>query len=180
MSRHGEIRVAVVAVLVLAAASTVVLAAGGGAFGSNRTAPDGRCSAPSLDGTVVDVRLANMRGSMMSGMGGTMRLVASRHRVPAGKVSFRGANVGSLVHELVVIPLAGGRVGRRTVDAAGQVDESRSLGEVSLTCGAGPGDGIDPGAIGWASVNLAPGDYELICNLPGHYAAGMYTDLHVE
>ncbi|MGV8964931.1 MAG: sulfocyanin-like copper-binding protein [Cellulomonas sp.] len=28
-------------------------------------------------------------------------------------------------------------------------------------------------------MTLAPGHYELICNLPGHYAAGMYTELTV-
>jgi len=26
---------------------------------------------------------------------------------------------------------------------------------------------------------LAAGRYELLCNLPGHYAAGMYTELDV-
>jgi uncharacterized cupredoxin-like copper-binding protein len=26
---------------------------------------------------------------------------------------------------------------------------------------------------------LAPGQYELVCNLPNHYAAGMYTRLVV-
>ena len=29
------------------------------------------------------------------------------------------------------------------------------------------------------TLTLAPGRYELICNLPGHYAAGMFTELTV-
>jgi uncharacterized cupredoxin-like copper-binding protein len=29
------------------------------------------------------------------------------------------------------------------------------------------------------TITLAPGRYELICNLPGHYAAGDYTELTV-
>jgi uncharacterized cupredoxin-like copper-binding protein len=29
------------------------------------------------------------------------------------------------------------------------------------------------------TVTLAPGHYELVCNLPGHYTAGMYTQLDV-
>jgi uncharacterized cupredoxin-like copper-binding protein len=29
------------------------------------------------------------------------------------------------------------------------------------------------------TVNLAPGQYELVCNLPKHYTAGMYTRLVV-
>jgi uncharacterized cupredoxin-like copper-binding protein len=171
---------AIIAVLVLAVGSTVAFGAATGAFRSNRVAPNGGCSAPSLSGSIVDVRLMNMGGSMMNGMGGTMRLAVTRHSVPDGQVSFRVANVGSLVHELVVLPLTGGQVGRRPVDAAHQVDESGSLGEASRSCGAGAGDGIDPGSIGWVSINLPAGDYELICNLPGHYTGGMYTDLHVQ
>jgi uncharacterized cupredoxin-like copper-binding protein len=37
-----------------------------------------------------------------------------------------------------------------------------------------------PGASGWVTVTLPPGRYELVCNLPGHYAAGMYTQLTVD
>lgn len=40
-------------------------------------------------------------------------------------------------------------------------------------------DGIEPGASSWTTVTLAPGRYELVCNLPGHYAAAMYTRLTV-
>lgn len=32
---------------------------------------------------------------------------------------------------------------------------------------------------GWVTVTLPPGRYELICNLPGHCAEGMYTQLTV-
>jgi uncharacterized cupredoxin-like copper-binding protein len=168
----------------LAAASTVALALAGGAFRSRAAAPNGQCTAPALAGTVVDVELANMGGSRMMGgggmMGSTMRVVASRRDVNAGTVSLRVANVGSLVHELVVLPLAtGGQVGSRAVGSDGKVSEAGSLGEASNTCGAGAGDGIDPGAIGWATINLPRGDYELVCNLPGHYASGMYTELRV-
>jgi uncharacterized cupredoxin-like copper-binding protein len=113
-------------------------------------------------------------------MGGTMRLEANRRTVPPGTVSFRVANVGSLVHELVVLPLEpGASAGDRTVGADNRVEENGSLGEASQSCGSGPGDGIDPGAIGWVTLNLPAGNYELVCNLPGHYVAGMYTTLQV-
>lgn len=171
------------AALVLAVASTVAFAAASGAFRSGWAAPNGQCSAPALTSTVVDVELANMGGSMMMNggpVGGTMRVLASPQDVPAGAVSLRVANVGSLVHELVVLPLANGQqVGARTVGNDGRVDEAGSVGEASQTCGAGAGDGIDPEAIGWVTLNLQPGHYELICNLPYHYAAGMYTELRV-
>ena len=139
---------------------------------------------PALPGTIVDVELANMGGSRMMGgggmMGGTMRVVASRQDVNAGTVSLRVANVGSLVHELVVLPLASGeQVGSRSVGNDAKVSEAGSLGEASKTCGPGAGDGIDPGALGWVTLNLPRGDYELVCNLPGHYGSGMYTELAV-
>jgi uncharacterized cupredoxin-like copper-binding protein len=183
-SRPRVLAAVIVAVLALAAASTVALALAGGAFRSPSSAPNGQCTAPALAGTVVDVELANMGGSRMMGgggmMGGTMRVVASRQDVGAGTVSFRVANVGSLVHELVVLPVANGdQVGSRAVGSDGNVSESGSVGETSNTCGAGAGDGIDPGALGWVTIDLPRGDYELVCNLPGHYASGMYTLLRV-
>jgi len=118
---------------------------------------------------------------MMGGWGGgMMRVLTSRARVSAGTVSFRVVNTGSLVHELVVLPLTGTqRVGERAVGADGRVDETGSVGEASKTCGAGAGDGINPGAIGWVTLTLAPGNYELVCNLHGHYGAGMYAFLAV-
>jgi uncharacterized cupredoxin-like copper-binding protein len=121
-----------------------------------------------------------MGGGMMSTMGGTMRIMTNRSTVPAGTVSFRVGDAGTLVHELVILPLSpGAQVGQRVVGSDGRVDETGSLGEASTTCGAGAGDGIDPGTFSWVTVTLPAGDYELVCNLAGHYAAGMYTGLHV-
>jgi uncharacterized cupredoxin-like copper-binding protein len=61
-----------------------------------------------------------------------------------------------------------------------KVDETGSVGEASKSCGSGAGDDLDPGSIGWVTLHLAAGNYELICNLPGHYAAGMSTQLTVD
>jgi uncharacterized cupredoxin-like copper-binding protein len=160
------------------------------------------CTAPSLPGTVVQAGLVDMGamsgrmgpgmmgnggapfGSMMSNgtarYGGMMHVWLSRTWVPAGVVSLQVLNLGSRVHELVVLPLGAGQpVGARTPGADGRVDESGSLGEVSRSCGAGSGDGIAAGASGWATLTLPAGRYELLCNLPGHYAAGMYAELDV-
>ncbi len=59
------------------------------------------------------------------------------------------------------------------------MDEQASLGEASNACSAGSGDGIAPGASSGVTLTLAPGRYELVCNLPGHYAAGMYAQVTV-
>ena len=46
-----------------------------------------------------------------------------------------------------------------------------------MTGGPGMGGGVRGGM---TTITLAPGRYELVCNLPGHYAAGMYTQLTVQ
>jgi uncharacterized cupredoxin-like copper-binding protein len=127
-----------------------------------------------------------MGGSMMGAQGnammgaGAMGLSADHATVPHGTVSFVVTNNGSIDHEMVVLPLASSQTaGARSVGGDGKVDEAGSLGEASKSGGAGVGDGIAPGASGWVTVTLAPGHYELVCNVPGHYSAGMYTQLNV-
>jgi uncharacterized cupredoxin-like copper-binding protein len=74
----------------------------------------------------------------------------------------------------------GQQVGERAVGNDNKVEEAGSVGEASKSCGSGTGDGIDPGSVGWVTLHLPAGNYELICDLPGHYAAGMYTQLTVD
>jgi uncharacterized cupredoxin-like copper-binding protein len=111
---------------------------------------------------------------------GMMRLLINPSTVPAGQVSLRVTNTGALTHEVVVLPLAQGQApGQRISGPDGKVDESGSLGEAALTCGAGDGEGIAAGATSWTTLTLAPGRYELVCNIAGHYWAGMYAELDV-
>ncbi|MCB0942215.1 MAG: hypothetical protein KDB72_18490 [Mycobacterium sp.] len=115
------------------------------------------------------------------GMGmGMMRLTINPTSVPAGQVSLRVANNGWLPHEVIVLPLGPGQnPGQRFIGSDWKVDEAGSLGEAARTCGAGEGDGIAPGTMGWTTLTLAPGRYELLCNIAGHYGSGMYTELDV-
>ncbi len=135
------------------------------------------CTPPRLAGTPVNVRLMGMhQGGMMAG--GTMQLLVDRVSAPAGRVSFIAQNIGVDAHELVVLPLASGHaVGALTIGPNDRVSEGGSLGEASRSCGAGSGEGIQPGATGWVTLDLKPGRYELICNIHGHYRAGMYAEL---
>lgn len=135
------------------------------------------CAAPALPGTKVDVVVADM-GAMMGG--GRMMLRATPTTVRAGEVSLVVHNQGSATHELVVLPLAGtAQAGTRVAGTDGKIDESGSLGEVSATCAAGTGDGIAPGATGWLTLTVAAGRYEIVCNEPDHYGAGMFQELDV-
>ena len=159
---------------------------GGAGPGGQGFASGSPQAAPKLTGTVVNISLTNMGGSMMGGQGngmmggGAMGLSADHATVPHGTVSFLVTNDGGIDHEMVVLPLAGSRTaGARSVGGDGKIDEAGSRGEASKTGGASAGDGIAPGTSGWVTVTLAPGHYELVCNLPRHYAAGMYTQLNV-
>lgn len=143
------------------------------------------CSAPSsFPGTTVYVMLGDMGMSHMMGgvaqLGGHMLLRAVPAQVPAGQVSFVVGNMGWRTHELVVLPLARGQdAGQRASGANGSVDEAGSLGEASASCAAGSGEGIESGAVGWVTLNLPAGRYELVCNLRNHYANGMHQLLVV-
>jgi uncharacterized cupredoxin-like copper-binding protein len=135
------------------------------------------CKPPSFPGETVDVVLSDMGGMMVGGR--MMNVAASPASVPAGDLSFRVWNSGRMIHELVVLPLPPGGAGTRALGSDGRVSEAGSLGEASSTCGEGTGEGIAPGAAAWVTLHLDPGRYELICNLPGHYATGMFTELEV-
>jgi uncharacterized cupredoxin-like copper-binding protein len=138
------------------------------------------CSAPSsLTGTTVHVIVGDMgMTSMMGGvapLGGHMMLRAFPASVPAGQVTFVVGNMGWRTHEMVVLPLASGQAaGQRTPGSDGKVDETGSLGEASASCAAGSGDGITSHGVGWVTLNLPAGHYELVCNLRNHYANGMH------
>ena len=195
-ARRGWLVAALAAATVVLLGSVLAAVAWGGASGPGAATPrtdsgsggaglppNSAPSAPDLPGTVVRASLTNMGGSMMGRRtalhSGVMRLSADHTTVAHGSVSFLVTNNGSIDHELVVLPLADGQTGNRTVGADNKIDEAGSLGEASRTNGAGAGDGIRSGSSGWVTLALPPGHYELVCNLAGHYAAGMYAELTV-
>jgi len=160
------------------------------------------CAPPALPGSIVDVSVTDIGAMMAPGMMGRgmmvygpgtpgrdgypwpamrmMRIAVAPASAPAGQISLRVANRGVVAHEVVVLPLnANQNPGQREMGSDWKVDEAGSLGEASRTCGADRGDGIASGASGWTTLILAPGRYELLCNIPGHYRAGMFTELDV-
>jgi uncharacterized cupredoxin-like copper-binding protein len=83
----------------------------------------------------------------------------------AGEITFDVTNDGPSDHEMVIIKtdLAPDAL---PTDSKGEVveDEVEAVDEV---------EDVAPGSSVSLSVNLEAGSYVLICNLPGHYAAGM-------
>ena len=94
----------------------------------------------------------------------------SARRVRAGTVKLTATNSGKTAHELVVLrtdkPAA-----RLAKPGARRAPEAGNVGEVGDLAAAKRGTTV---------LRLKPGHYVLICNLPGHWAAGMRADLTVE
>jgi uncharacterized cupredoxin-like copper-binding protein len=168
-------------VLALAAASTIGVAALGGGIGPHRPNRFAAitCSDPQLPAPLVRVTLSDAGSGMMGPIPMMADLRAGPHSVPAGRISFLIHNRGGLVHEMLVLPLPADGPGTRSVNSDGKVDESPSLGEAPRSCAQGSGDGVAPGSKSWVTLNLQPGRYELICNEPWHYPAGMFDVLTV-
>jgi uncharacterized cupredoxin-like copper-binding protein len=191
MKTRNHIALGALAVMLLTAISLVAVAAVHSRRDTSSTpfrdSHTTSCSVPNLTGAVVNVSLSNAGGPMMGEpvfgspvQGGMMRVTIDTASVPHGTVSFIATNLGSINHELVILPLPANQiVGTRALRADSTVDESTSIGEASNTCAAGTGEGIAPASSSWTTLTLAPGRYELVCNIPGHYAAGMYTQITV-
>lgn len=87
----------------------------------------------------------------------------------AGRIDFEISNAGPSVHEFVVFQtdLAPDQL---PVNDDGTVnEEGKGVTHIDEV------EDIAVGATEPLSVDLDAGDYVLICNLPGHYQAGMHT-----
>lgn len=98
-----------------------------------------------------------------------MAISVSPGSVKAGDVAFNVSNEGNIEHELVVIK-TNKKAGDLPTDSSGKADETGSVGETE----------VQAGESSELNLKLAAGHYALICNLPGHYTAGMYTDFTVK
>jgi len=90
--------------------------------------------------------------------------------VSAGKVRITAPNTGKVVHELVLFKtnknpgsfkVSNGEVNEKALEESG----ATSPGEIP---------DVEPGKSKSTTLNLTAGKYAMICNVPGHYAAGMY------
>lgn len=139
-------------------------------------------------GTTVDVSLWDKGADAMSMDGPkhmlgmkdpnrdkeTMGINESVSTVPAGEVTFEVTNDSKdTIHEMIVAPVQDLNKPLPYDQKTEAVDEEAagSLGEVSE---------LDPGKGGALRLTLDPGTYILYCNVPGHYAAGMWTLLTVK
>jgi plastocyanin len=87
----------------------------------------------------------------------------------AGKLRVTAANDGHAEHELVLIRTT--RPAGTLPTAGGRASEAGTVGEIGEQ---------QPGQSASHTFTLDPGTYVYICNVPGHYAAGMRGTLTVK
>ena len=97
------------------------------------------------------------------------KVTPSKTSAAHGSVTFRVKNAAGMEHELVVIKTSR-KAANLPTSSSGKASEKGSVGEVEL--GAGKSKSL--------TLNLKKGHYALICNVGGHYKAGMHADFTVK
>ncbi len=103
--------------------------------------------------------------------------------VAAGRVTLDVVNEGSIEHEVVLIKTSRDS-GELPTDASGAALEDGAVVPHGGDDEQAEGDhhaGVHfaTGTSGKMTVDLKPGNYAVVCNLPGHYEAGMHANLKV-
>jgi len=90
--------------------------------------------------------------------------------VRAGRVTFAVNNIGKMPHDLVVLK-TDTPADKLPAGEGGKAKETGRVGKVEL---------MSPGAdTMYLSMDMKPGKYVIICNVPGRYGLGQYTSLEV-
>ena len=100
----------------------------------------------------------------------------SANTVTAGKVTFSVDNPGARTHEFVVLKTdtqAGAFPVKSFEGETDRIDEDAAGKNVGETGDMKPGERKD------LVIDLKPGHYAVLCNLPGHYRMGMHQDFWV-
>ncbi len=155
--------------LATAAVSVLLLAACGTAGGTGATKVD----APSATTvTATSAPAVNPNARTVNATLTDSRIVLDQATVPSGKITFLVSNTGTMTHEVVVLKtdVAADKIAPDP-DEPGKMSEDGSQGE--------SGD-LDPNTKTSFTLDLAPGNYVLICNQPAHYLLGMHIAFTVK
>ena len=94
----------------------------------------------------------------------------------SGSVTFTVSNDGTVPHEFVVL---------KTDTPSAEIPLGKFEGEPDRinedTAGTNVGEtgDMEPGTTKTVTIDLAPGHYVFLCNLPGHFQSGMHFDVTV-
>jgi uncharacterized cupredoxin-like copper-binding protein len=140
-------------------------------------------SAPATSSAAIPASVTATTAASPSGSGSATTVAATESEfkidlvsmtAPAGPVTFHIKNGGTTLHEFVVVrtDLSAGKL--PVASSAPEVDEdSEDLTSVDEV------ENIAAGSTADLKVDLSAGHYVVICNVPGHYSAGMHTDFTV-
>lgn len=124
-------------------------------------------------GTAFAAQPTKVNVSLLGEGGSDMQIKVSQDTIKSGKIEFDVVNNAiTESHEMVLVRLTSADQSIPIVENKHRIDEGKlkTVGEVS---------GLKAGAHGKLVANLRPGTYELLCNVQGHYEAGMHTLLKV-
>jgi uncharacterized cupredoxin-like copper-binding protein len=140
--------------------------------GSNSASSASATSSSSATPAATSEATGTLKLGTLSIIEGSFQIFANRSTIPAGQITFDITNTGPDDHELVVfktdlsindLPVQNGQV----------VEDDPALQKI------GEQDQFPAGESRSLTLNLDPGHYVLICNLPGHYEQGMRFGLTV-
>ncbi|HEX9122049.1 MAG TPA: sulfocyanin-like copper-binding protein [Actinomycetota bacterium] len=106
-----------------------------------------------------------------------MYIHLSQATVPEGKVSFVVTNEGDHTHEFVVLSTKTPAADFPIVSFEGEAN--RIDEDAPGVTNVGETGDMEPGTSKLLTIDLSSGHYAVVCNLPGHYAAGMHQDFWV-
>lgn len=155
------------AAALLAAASLALAGCGDDDSVAGTSTPAAAATAPATSESTAPATATAV--SVVLGSPEEFSLVATPAEIPAGEATFTVENKGALLHEMVIVPAPNGAEGLK--EANGEASEEGALGAVA---------DLEAGKTESITVTLPPGKYVLLCNLPGHFAGGMYTDFTVK
>ena len=155
------------AVMALSAIAAV-LAAGCGSESGTTTTTENESEAAATGG-------AGSGGAALSIKMGEFFFSPKNTEAQAGPTTIEAPNEGSVEHELVVFK-TNMDPAKLPTEASGEVNEEK-MDKIAESAGEIPD--VEAGETKSAQFELTPGRYVIFCNLPGHYAAGMYGTLTV-
>jgi uncharacterized cupredoxin-like copper-binding protein len=100
----------------------------------------------------------------------------SADQAPSGKVTFYVTNTDSMTHEFVVLKTDTPAANFPIASFEGETDR---INEDTAGTNVGETGDMKAGESKTLAITLAPGHYAVVCNLPGHYRAGMHQDFTV-
>ena len=133
-----------------------------------------------LASTALAAVACNSGGPAASGDGvqttlSDFAIAVSDTSLPSGSNHLKISNSGASVHELEVFTVPAG-VDVAAIPVSNNVADTDSVGMTVVD----EVEDVAPGTTANLTVNLTPGTYAFICNLPTHYGLGMHTVVTVE